>query len=78
MLWGIPLFLTVNTGAQLAIIVAFIISYAVSQNSRAGVQGAWFSELFSAKTRSGGASLAYQLAAVVSGFTPLVATALYR
>ena len=33
LLWGIPLFLTVNTGAQLAIIVAFIISYAVSQHS---------------------------------------------
>jgi hypothetical protein len=38
LLWGIPLFLTVNTGERLAIILAFIISYAVSQNSRAGVQ----------------------------------------
>ena len=43
----------------------------------AGVQGAWFSELFAAKTRTTGASLAYQLSAVVSGFTPLVATALF-
>jgi MFS family permease len=76
-LWGVPLFLTVNTGASLAIVVAFVISYAVCQNSLAGVQGAWFSELFSAKTRTSGASLAYQLSAVVSGFTPLVATALY-
>jgi hypothetical protein len=41
------------------------------------VQGAWFSELFSAKTRTSGASMSYQLSAVVSGFTPLVATALY-
>ena len=41
------------------------------------MQGAWFSELFAAKTRTSGASLAYQLSAVVSGFTPLVATALY-
>ena len=47
------------------------------QNSLAGVQGAWFSELFAAKTRTTGASLAYQLSAVVSGFTPLVATALF-
>jgi MFS family permease len=77
LLWGIPLFLTVNTGAPLAIILAFVISYAVCQNSLAGVQGAWFSELFSAKTRTSGASLAYQLSAVVSGFTPLIATALY-
>jgi len=41
------------------------------------VQGAWFSELFHARTRTSGASLSYQLSAVVSGFTPLIATALY-
>ena len=41
------------------------------------MQGAWFCELFNAKTRTTGASLAYQLSAVVSGFTPLIATALY-
>jgi MFS family permease len=75
--WGIPLFLAVNTGSAVLIVLAFIISYTICQNSLAGVQGAWFSELFNAKTRTSGASLAYQLSAVVSGFTPLVATALY-
>jgi MFS family permease len=77
LVWGIPLFLVLNTGAAAAIVLAFVVSYAVCQNSLAGVQGAWFSELFAAKTRTTGASLAYQLSAVVSGFTPLVATALY-
>jgi len=77
-LWGIPLFLVINTGAATAIVLAFIVSYAVCQNSLAGVQGAWFAELFAAKTRTTGASLAYQLSAVVSGFTPLVALSLYR
>ena len=76
-LWGIPLFLTVNTGSAVAIVLAFIVSYSICQNSLAGVQGAWFPELFNAKTRTTGASLAYQLSAVVSGFTPLIATALY-
>jgi MFS family permease len=76
-LWGIPLFLVINTGAAAAIVLAFVVSYAVCQNSLAGVQGAWFSELFATRTRTTGASLAYQLSAVVSGFTPLVATALY-
>jgi MFS family permease len=76
-LWGVPLFLSVNTGAPVMIVLAFVVSYAVCQNSLAGVQGAWFSELFAAKTRTTGASLAYQLSAVVSGFTPLIATALY-
>jgi MFS family permease len=75
--WGIPLFLVINTGSAVWIVLAFVISYAICQNCLAGVQGAWFSELFAAKTRTTGASLAYQLSAVVSGFTPLVATALY-
>ncbi len=75
--WGVPLFLVVNTGTAIAIVIAFVVSYTICQNSLAGVQGAWFSELFAAKTRTTGASLAYQLSAVVSGFTPLVATALF-
>src|SRR3954447_11539394 len=77
LLWGIPLFLVINTGMAVAIVLAFVVSYAICQNSLAGVQGAWFSELFATRTRTTGASLAYQLSAVVSGFTPLVATALY-
>jgi MFS family permease len=75
--WGVPLFLLLNTGRASAIVLAFVVSYAVCQNCLAGVQGAWFSELFAARTRTTGASLAYQLSAVVSGFTPLIATALY-
>ena len=75
--WGLPLFLAINTGTAVLIVLAFVVSYAICQNSLAGVQGAWFSELFDAKTRTSGASLAYQLSAVVSGFTPLLATALY-
>jgi len=75
--WGVPLFLLVNTGDAVLIVLTFVVSYAVCQNSLAGVQGAWFSELFAARTRTTGASLAYQLSAVVAGFSPLAATALY-
>ncbi|MCE3551528.1 MHS family MFS transporter [Pseudonocardia sp. RS11V-5] len=75
--WGVPLFLLLNTGQAVAIVLAFVVSYAVCQNCLAGVQGAWFSELFNARTRTSGASLAYQLSAVVSGFTPLITTALF-
>jgi MFS family permease len=77
LVWGIPLFLLVNTGTAALIVLAFLVSYCICQNSLAGVQGAWFSELFATKTRTTGASLAYQGSAVVSGFTPLLATALY-
>jgi MHS family shikimate/dehydroshikimate transporter-like MFS transporter len=76
-LFGIPMFMLVNTGLFVLIIATFVISYAVCQNSLAGVQGAWFPELFPAKTRSSGASLAYQISAMVSGFTPFVTTLLF-
>ncbi len=77
LVFGIPLFLLVNTGLLGAVIAAFVISFALCQNSLAGAQGSWFAELFSTATRSSGASLAYQLAAVVSGFTAFWAVSLY-
>jgi MFS family permease len=75
--FGIPMFLAINTGSAVMIVLVFVIAFAVCQNMLAAVQGAWFSELFRTKTRTSGASLAYQGAAVVSGFTPLLATSLY-
>ena len=77
LLFGIPLFLLLNTGELGLIIVVFVIAFSVCQNSLAGTQGAWFAELFSTATRSSGASLAYQLAAVISGFTAFWAVSLY-
>lgn len=76
-LFAIPMFLLVNTGLFVAIILTIVISYAVCQNSLAGAQGAWFPELFQAKTRASGASLAYQISAMVSGFTPFITTLLF-
>src|SRR6476660_4384969 len=76
-IFAFPLFLLVNTGIAILIIIAVVIAYAVTQNSLAGAQGAWFPELFNANTRSSGASIAYQFSAVVSGFTPFIVTLLY-
>ncbi|MDQ4500717.1 MFS transporter [Sinomonas sp. ASV322] len=76
-LFGVPMFLLVNTGLFFFVIATIVISYAVCQNSLAGVQGAWFPELFRANTRSSGASLAYQISAMVSGFTPFITTILF-
>lgn len=77
MLFGVPMFLLLNTGNLGAIIITFVFSFAVCQNSLAATQGSWFAELFSTETRSSGASLAYQLSAVVSGFTAFWAVSLY-
>lgn len=76
-LFAFPMFLLVNTGSLLLIIATIVIAYAVCQNALAGAQGAWFPELFTANTRSSGASLAYQFSAIVSGFTPFLTTLLF-
>lgn len=76
--FGVLMFLLVNTGLFLVIIATFAISYGVCQNALAGAQGAWFPELFTANTRASGASLAYQISAMVSGFTPFITTLLFE
>ena len=76
-LWGFLMFLGVNTAVYPLIVVVIVLSYAVFQNALAGCQGAWFPELFTANTRTSGASLAYQISAMVSGFTPFITTLLF-
>lgn len=75
--WAIPMFLLVNTGLYPVIIATVVVSYCICQNALAGAQGTWFPELFQAKTRSSGASLAYQISAMISGVTPFLTTLLY-
>ena len=60
------------------IIIVFVVAFTICQNSLAGTQGAWFAELFNTNTRSSGAGLAYQLSAVVSGFTAFWAVSLFE
>ncbi|MEX3647847.1 MFS transporter [Mycolicibacterium porcinum] len=76
--FGVLMFVLVNTGLVLLIIATFVIAYGVCQNALAGAQGAWFPELFTANTRASGASLAYQISAMVSGFTPFITTLLFE
>jgi MHS family shikimate/dehydroshikimate transporter-like MFS transporter len=68
----------VNTGLLVLIIATFVVAYGVCQNALAGSQGSWFPELFNANTRASGASLAYQISAMVSGFTPFITTLLFE
>ena len=75
--FGVLMFLLVNTGIFLLVIATFVLAYGLVQNSMAGAQGAWFPELFTANTRASGASLAYQISAMVSGFTPFITTLLF-
>jgi MFS family permease len=66
-----------NSGSTVGLWLALIIGLAVGHASMYGAQSSYFSELFDAQVRYSGASLGYQLgAALIGGFTPLIAAAL--
>ncbi|MCI2957068.1 MHS family MFS transporter [Agromyces atrinae] len=73
--FAFPMFLLVNTGVPYLIVFVYIIGMSIIHDALAGTQGAWFSELFNTNTRSSGASVGYQFSAAISGFIPLIATA---
>lgn len=73
--FAFPMFLLVNTGVPYLIVFVYIVAMSIIHDSLAGTQGAWFSELFSTNIRSSGASIGYQFSAAISGFIPLIATA---
>lgn len=74
---AVPLFMMLNTGLVPLIVVTFLFTFCFVENGLAAVQAPWFSELFPVEVRASGISLAYQCAAVIGGFTPLLAVALY-
>lgn len=73
--FGFPMFLIANTGVPFLIVFVYVVAMSIIHDSLAGTQGAWFSELFPTNTRTSGASLGYQFSAAISGFIPLIATA---
>ncbi len=77
-LWGFALFPLVDTGNFLAI--AFAISMGlVFLGMMYGPQAALFTELFSTEVRYSGASLGYQLGAILGGgFAPTIAIVLWK
>ncbi|WP_432845559.1 MFS transporter [Amycolatopsis sp. CA-161197] len=76
-LWPVPMFLLVDTGAAGPAFVSFAVA-ALVQGIMAGAQGGLFTEIFDVRVRYSGISIAYQLGGMVGGaVTPLVATALF-
>jgi MHS family shikimate/dehydroshikimate transporter-like MFS transporter len=75
--FAFPFFWLAGSGSSAALWLALIVGLAVGHASMYGAQTAYFSELFDARVRYSGASLGYQLgAALIGGFTPLIAAAL--
>ena len=76
-IWGFILFPLVDTGSFLWITVAITVGN-IFLSMMYGPQAAFLAEMFSTKLRYSGASLGYQLGAILGGaLAPLIATALF-
>ncbi|VWB22612.1 MFS transporter [Burkholderia metallica] len=75
--FGVPMFMLINTGAVMMVIVAIALSLLFSHDPIFAVEASWFSEQFPANVRSSGISLGYNGASVVAGLLPIVATFMY-
>ena len=76
-LWAFALFPLVDTGNFWLILMAITIGF-IFVGMMYGPQAAFFTELFSTEVRYSGASLGYQLGAIVGGaFAPVIAVTLW-
>lgn len=72
-----PVMRLLEMGSAMAFMVAIILGLSLVQGFTAGPYGAYAGELFPTHVRYSGASIGYQMAAVLgAGFTPMMATAL--
>ena len=76
-LFAFPMFLLINTGAVVMVIVAVAMSLLFSHDPIFAVEASWFSELFDRNVRSSGISLGYNGASIVAGLLPFLATAMF-
>lgn len=71
-----PFFWVLDFRTAGALWVGFILAYNLGPTLMLSVQPTFFSQLFAARVRYTGLSVAYQVSAIVGGFTPLAALAL--
>ena len=77
-LWGFALFPLIDTGSLPLIIVAIALGLAFL-GMQCGLQAAYFTELFSTQVRYSGASLGYQIGAIIGGaLAPTIAVLLWN
>lgn len=72
----VPALLLLQAGTFLAFIAAILLGLSTIQGLVSGPFGAYASELFPTRVRYTGASISYQGASTLAGFTPVIATAL--
>jgi MFS family permease len=75
-LFAFPLFWLIDTGAPVLFHASIVFGYAIALAAMFAVQPAFFSECFDTKVRYTGISLGFQLANIIGGLTPMIATSL--
>src|ERR1700712_5355182 len=75
--FGIPMFMMINSGVVVLIVVAVAMALLLSHDPIFAVEASWFTEQFPANVRSSGISLGYNCASLVAGALPFIATALF-
>ncbi|MFK9094208.1 MFS transporter [Bacillus salipaludis] len=76
-LFVFPFFWLMNTGSVILITISIVIGLNILHDAVYGPQAVYYSELFNTKVRLSGASIGYQIGAILAGgFSPLIATAL--
>lgn len=73
-MFAFPLFWLINTANPVLFFLAIVFGYAVALAAMFAVQPAFFSESFSTGVRYTGISLGFQLANIIGGLTPMIAT----
>ena len=77
-LWGFALFPLINTGEPLMIVIAVTLGL-MFLGMQYGPQAAYFTELFTTEVRYSGASLGYQIGAILGGaLAPTIAVLLWN
>lgn len=72
--FAFPLFWLINTANPVLFFFAIVFGYAVALAAMFAVQPAFFSETFATGVRYTGISLGFQLANIIGGLTPMIAT----
>ncbi len=71
-----PFFWLTDFATPATLWIGFIVAYNLGPSLMLSVQPTFFTQLFATRVRYTGLSMAYQLSAILGGFTPLVALAL--
>lgn len=77
-LLAFPFFWLLNEHTTLSLWAGFIIAYNLGPTLMLSVQPSFFTQLFGTRVRYTGLSVAYQISAIIGGFTPLIALWLLR